>query len=215
MVSLAQARRHFRDRVAEEGVEFWADADVVRYLNLAQDYVASVTRGVSEDVESEVGVGQSSFPLPARTLNAHQLSGYDVERGEAMGSLSVADANLIAPYWRRMRGHYPKWFILDIGGRVGYVSPIPVRNTEVSLQVSVLPDPVGVDGDPLFNGQDVMDKYLNVLINTATLYAYLKERFDQEAERMYGFVTRELQDLGVNPNNIPPFVEVARGSDGG
>lgn len=215
MVNLAQARRHFRDRVAEEGVEFWGEADVLRYLNLAQDFIASVTRGVSEEVTEQVGVGQSSFPLPARTLNAHQLSGYDADRGEAMGTISVADANLISPSWRRMRGHYPKWFILDIDNREAHVSPIPTRPVNVSLRVSVLPDPVSVDSDPLFNGQDVMDKYLNALINTAAVYAYLKERFDQEAERMYGFVVRELQDLGANPNSIPPFAEVARGDNSG
>lgn len=215
MVNLAQARRHFRDRVAEEGMEFWAEADVLRYLNLAQDFIAAITRGVSEEILTEVGEGQSSFPLPPRTLNAHQLSGFDADRGEAMGTISVADANLIAPSWRRMRGHFPKWFILDIDAREAHVSPIPASPVTVSLRVSVLPDEVVVDSDELFNGQAVMDKYLNTLINTATVYAYLKERFDQEAERIYGFVVRELQDLGANPNSIPPFAEVARGSNSG
>lgn len=217
MIRYGDVRSALRDRLAEEGQEFWTDSSLLRYVNLAQTFIASVTRGVDAEVVAPVGGGTSSFSLPARTLSAHLLSGYDLESLEAMGTISVADANLISPSWRRMVGVRPKWFILDLPNREAHVSPIPWRERDVSLRVSVLPEPVAASGDELYNSQDVMDKYFNVTVNMAAVYAFLRERFDGDAERFYSLVYRELQDLGINPASIPEFreVETVSGSDGG
>lgn len=210
-MNLSKIRNLIRDRVAEEGSEFWSDDNIKDYVNLAQNFIAKITRGVSEEVTEVIGGGTSKFPLPPETINSHQLSGYNADTGDSMGTLSAADANMISPAWRKLRGHRPKWFVLDLRNREAHVSPIPYDTYEVTLLVSVLPDDVALDNDEVFNGQEQLEIYLNPLVNLAVMYAYLKERFDQEAERMYGFVTRELQDLGVNPNSIPPFAEVSAG----
>lgn len=208
MVTLAQARRHLRDRIAEEGVEFWSSQDEVMYINLAQNFIAAVTRGVTAEVEGQVGRDNTFLPLPPRVINAHQLSGYIDDSGDVMGTVSAADANLISPSWRNFVGKRPKWFILDVDAKRAYVSPIPHRDVTVNLRVSVLPAEVTDDSDELFNGVDAMDKYFNATINMAAMYAFHKERYDGEAERAYGWVINELQQLGVNPNAVPPFQQV-------
>lgn len=67
MVNLAQARRHFRDRVAEEGVEFWGEADVLRYLNLTQDFIASTTSAEIMEEEKSSLYERSWESCPAGT----------------------------------------------------------------------------------------------------------------------------------------------------
>lgn len=213
-MNLSTIRALIRDRVAEEGSEFWSDENLKDYVNLAQRFLAKITRGVPEEVSHVVGRGTSKFSVAPDTINAHQLSGYNADTGDSMGTLSVSDANLISPAWRKLRGHRPKWFILDVQNKEAHVSPIPFDTYEVTITVAVLPQDVDVDSDEVFNGEDSMRIYLNALVNTAIIYAYLKERYDDDAERMYAQVVRELGDLGVNPNAIPPFVEVSAG-DGG
>lgn len=208
MTTLTKFRSLLRDRLAEEGNEFWADKALDSYANLAQNFIASVTRGVSELITEEVGGTVSTFSLPARTLNAHQLSGFDTESGEALGSVPLHAANILSPSWRTLRGVRPKWVILDFDAKEGHVSPVPYRKRDIDLRVAVLPDPVEHSNDKLFNGLSVMDKYLNVTINMAAFYGLLRERFDNDAERFYGIAFKELIDLGVNPNDIPPFEEV-------
>jgi hypothetical protein len=75
----------------------------------------------------------------------------------------------------------------------------------VVVNVSVLPDDLVGDGNPLFGGVQVMEKYQGALLNIAISLLLLKERYDGDAERFYQFAVQELQTVGVDPASIPPL----------
>jgi len=89
------------------------------------------------------------------------------------------------------------------------VTPIPTAGTTVYVTVSILPADMSADSDELFDGVDAMEQYQGAIVNFAASLALLKERYDGDAERFYKFAVQEMQQVGVNPQEIPPFREVA------
>lgn len=214
MWTLAELRTRLSDRLGEESTVFWDQTARDSYINDAQRFVASVTRGVPETVTGAVSPSTPYLTLPEKILNAHAADGY-VEDGDALTTIAVETANLYAPNWRTFTGTKPEWFILDLQHRRGYVSPIPRSSATVYLTVSVFPDELTLTTDELFNGSPVMEKYQNATLQMAAMYALLKERYEGDAERYYQFAIQELQTMGVNPNVIPSFQEVKRAQSEG
>jgi hypothetical protein len=103
---------------------------------------------------------------------------------------------------------YPMWVVPHFTAKEAYVSPRPRNSMNVTLVVSVLPTSVAAGSDRLFNNQDMMAKYLNAFLNLSASYALLKERYDQDAERFYNLAMQELMQLGVVPEDVPPFKQV-------
>jgi len=189
---------------------FWSDSDRTQYISDAQRLIASVTRGVEEAVSGTVSTTTPYLTLPTRVVNAHPSNGF-VDGGGTLNVVPVQVANSVAPNWRTMQGREPKWFVVDLEARRAYVSPIPRNSTDVTLSVAVIPVDFATDGSDdaseVLGGSPIMEKYQGALIQLAAVYALLKERYDQEAEKYYQFFMQELQTLGVNPMDIPTFGE--------
>jgi hypothetical protein len=214
MWTLAELRTRLSDRLGEESVVFWDQTARDSYINDAQRFVASVTRGVPETVTGAVSTASTYLTLPDEILNAHAADGY-VEGGDALTTVGIETANLRSPNWRTFTGKKPEWLVLDLQGKRAYVTPIPRVTTTVYLTVSVFPDELTLTTDELFNGAAVMEKYQNATLQLAAMYALLKERYEGDAERYYQFAIQELQTMGINPNVIPPFQEVQRAQSDG
>ena len=210
MWTLAQTKARLSDRLGETSEVFWSEADRTYYINDAQRMLASVTRGVEEAVTGTVSSTTPYLTLPTRVVNAHPTNGF-IDDGDSLNVVPIQIANSVAPNWRTLRGLEPKWFIVDLEARRAYVSPIP-SSTGVTLSVAVLPDDFATDGSDdaqvLFGGSSIMEKYQGALVQLAAVYALLKERYDQEAEKYYQFFMQELQAMGVNPTDIPTLGEV-------
>ena len=104
------------------------------------------------------------------------------------------------------------WFVVDLEDRKAYVTPLPSTSTSVRLSVSVLPTEFATDGtddaEYLFENSPSMTRYQGATLQLAAVYALLKERYDQEAERYFQFFMQEMTAMGIDPTAIPPFEEV-------
>ncbi len=208
MWNFGQLKDRLADRLAEVSTVFWGEEDRKSYLNEAQRFIASITRGIPHTASDVVSPSIPYLILPERVLNAHIISGDD-GLGNAMATIPINIANIVFPSWRTYVG-IPSWFILDIANQKAYVHPIPRSARTMNITVSVFPDDMVDDVDYPFNNTSLMEKYQNVLLQIAATYALLKERYDGDAERYYQFAVGELNSLGVNPHDIPPFRQVAR-----
>ena len=207
MWTLTNALTRLRDRLAEESSVFWDADDLTAYVNDAQRFIASVTRGVEAEVTHEVSRTDPVIPLPARVTNAHPSAAY-VVGGRVLNVVPIATANMIDVNWRARVAATPLWVVPHFTNREAYVSPRPSQPMDITLTVAVLPNDVAAGSDALFNGQEMMAKYLNSFLNLSASYALLKERYDQDAERFYNLAVQELAQLGVVPEEIPPFKQV-------
>ena len=211
MWTLTQTRARLSDRLGETSNVFWSEADRTDYINDAQRMIAGITRGVEATVTGTVDTTTPYLTLPTRAVSAHPTNGFIVD-GDSLNVVPIQIANSIAPNWRTLRGRYPRWFVIDLEAGRAYASPIPHSGEAVSLSVSVLPADFLTDGSDdasvLFSGSPLMEKYQGALLQLAAVYALLKERYDQEAEKYFQFFMQELQALGLNPNDIPTLGEV-------
>lgn len=204
MWTLAEARARLSDRLSEDSTVFWSGEARNDYLNDAQRFIASLTRGIVFDVTGVVGVNNPFLPLPANVFNASPAQGYTAT-GRVLTTVPIHQANLWDLHWRRHRSKTPMWVVTDFARRRAYVSPVPVPNMEIQVAVAVHADTLVNDTQLVFNGSGPMEKYQTVLLNIAAAYALLKERYDQDAERYYQFAMQELSALGVSPEEIPTF----------
>ena len=203
MWTLSEVRQKLTQRLAEEANVFWTAAERDSAINEAQRFIAAITNGVSTVVS---GVIDKNFPYltaPGKLLNMYEIAGWVAgPKLEALRAIPVASANLIDPGWVNRRGR-PRWLLVNPAEKRLYFSPSPHDPIEVSARVSVLPDDMEDDSDPLFNGEQVMQKYQGALLNVAAALLLLKERYDGDAERFYAFAVNELTSLGVEPARIP------------
>lgn len=207
MWTLDDADTRLRDRLAEESTVFWSLSQRREYLSDAQDFIAAVTRGVEHEVVATVSSSNPVIPLPTRVVNAHPAAAF-TGQGRALNVVPIATANLVDVEWRSRKGRTPQWVIPHFSKKEAYVTPIPTQPVQVGLVVSVLPDRLEEGSDVMFNGSEVMSKYLNSTLNLAASYALLKERYDGDAERFYQLAITELTQLGIVPEDIPPFKQV-------
>lgn len=203
MWSLSEARDKLADRLGEDSTVFWSADDRDSYINEAQRWIAAITRGVTSQVSGTVSTSSPTVTLPAKTISGSASMGY-VDGGRTLAIIDVEQANLVSPNWRTQRGS-PLWVILDTVAGEARITPLPTSSKTVYLTVAILPSDVSTGSDELFNGVDVMEKYQGALINIAASIALLKERYDGDAERFYQFAVQELQQMGINPQQIPPF----------
>jgi len=205
--TLSEVRSKLSDRLGEDSIVFWEDADRDSYINEAQRLVSSITRGITSTAFGTVNTSTPSITLPNKMINGTATMGY-VDGGRSLSIISVEQANLVSPNWRTQRGS-PLWIILDTMTATARVTPIPTAGTTVYVTVSILPADMSADSDELFDGVDAMEQYQGAIVNFAASLALLKERYDGDAERFYKFAVQEMQQVGVNPQEIPPFREVA------
>lgn len=206
MWTLSEIRSKLSDRLGESSTTFWSDDERTDFINEGQRFVASLTRGIPSTVSGAVETSSPTLTLPGRTISGSATMGA-IDGGRVLPVITVEQANMVSPNWRALVGR-PIWFILDLVNAEARVSPVPSTSTNVSLTVSILPTNLSGDSDELFDGVDAMEQYQGVVLNIAASLALLKERYDGDAERFYQFAVQELQQLGVNPQDIPPFRQV-------
>jgi len=207
MWNLNHARQRVNDRLAEDSTVFWSSEIRDEYINDAQRFIAAATMGVEEQVNGVVAEGTPFLTLPDRVLNAHPAQAY-CHDGRMLSVVPMATATSVDPNWRSRIAAYPLWAIPHFSDKIVYFSPRPRDPVNVTISVSVLPDPVEAGSDLLFNGEEIMERYLNVFVNLAVSFALLKERYDGDSERYYQLAVAELGALGVNIEDIPSFKRV-------
>ena len=206
MWTLSEIRDKLSERLGETSTTFWTAIERTGYINEGQRFVASLTRGVPSTVSQVVNTSTPTIALPGKTFNAAATMG-EIDGGRVLPVVTIERANLVSPNWRSLSGR-PFWIVLDIPTATARVTPVPSTDTNVSLTVSIYPSDLSSDSDELFNGTDAMEKYQGVVLNMAASLALLKERYDGDAERFYQFAIQELQQLGISPQEIPPFRQV-------
>jgi hypothetical protein len=205
MWTLGVARDRLSDRLSEESSVFWSPDDRDNYINDAQTFIASITRGCPQEIgPTSVSSATPYISLPFRAFSAHAAQGW-TEDGDVLTVVPIYMANQVERGWRQHVASRPLWLITDFSERRAYVSPIPSPAKNVYVKVAVYPDVLETDSTPLFNGIGSMEKYQSPLLNLAASYALLKERYDQDAERFYGVFAQEMQSLGFAPEEIQSF----------
>lgn len=207
MWTLGEARTHLSNRLAEASPTFWSSAERDTAINDAQRFIAAVTRGVPSEVTGTVSTTTPYLAAPGKLLGEYVTAGR-VVGGSALSTVPLEAADRLYPGWPTHVGT-PRWVIAAPQEARVYFAPVTVAGNAVSAWVSILPADLSADGDSLFGGEQVMEKYQSPLLNIAAAYMLLKERYDGDAERFYQFGVQEIQSLGVDPARIPPLREAA------
>lgn len=205
MWTLLEARTRLSNRLAETGNTFWTANERRDALNDAQRFLAAVTKGCPETLLGDVDVTQPYLEVQGKLVGDYATGGWVA--GEGLRSLrAVTDvvADTIDPLWGQRKGT-PRWLVISPHENRVYVTPAPKTPTPASLTVAVIPPDLVEDGEEVFGGEPVMEKYQGPLINIAAALLLLKERYDGDAERFWGFAIQELQALGVDPATLPPL----------
>jgi hypothetical protein len=210
MWTFEHAVTRLTDRVAENSTAFWSSQERKNALNDAQRFIAAVTKGVPSTVTGTVDPNARSIPVPGKLVSEYPSGGTAGSGSDAV-SLTVVPigiANIIDPAWRSRIGT-PRWVIVSPHEGLLHVTPVRATQTPVSVTVAVIPQDLVGEEDKLFGGESVMEKYQGALINIAAALLMLKERYDGDAERYWGFAVQEMQALGVNPAEIPSLRQAA------
>lgn len=202
MWTLGQTRDRLRERLAEESTVFWGSDERDHAINEAQRFVAAVTRGVPLSI-----TGPVDSLAPYLSLTGVKILGEYPAAGRILGGAALRYANqqiadTVFPNWTTAIGS-PRWVIPAPHEDRVYLAPAPINPMAVTVQVSVLPADLSGDGDPLFGGVSVMEKFQGATLNIAASLLLLKERYDGDAERFYQFAVQEMQALGLDPASIP------------
>jgi hypothetical protein len=204
MWTLSDLKTRLGERLAETGTTFWGDTERTSVLNEAQRLIAAITKGVPQTVTGTVNTTTPHVALPAQALDIHS-DGSFITGGNALRAVPKELLDRIDPRWRRRTGEEAIWIAVDTAAQRVYVVPQPTTSKTLNVVVAVLPDDMALDSDKPFDGHGPMEKYQGAIVQYATVLSLLKERYDQDAERFYGFFQREMQNLGVNPADIPPM----------
>lgn len=204
MWNLSQIRARLGDRLAETSEEFWDTTSREYAINEAQRFVAAVTKGVPQTISGSVDSSTPYLTVTGKLLGDYEAAGR-VTGGRALGYVPIEAADRGFPTWPTFTGT-PRWVIPAPHEDRVYLVPKPDVSTSVTVNISVLPEDLSADGDELFGGEEVMEKYQGVVLNIAASLCLLRERYDGDAERFYQFAIQELQNLGVNPEEIPTTV---------
>ena len=204
MWNLSQMRTRLGQRLAETSTVFWGESEREGYINEAQRFVASITKGVPQEVSGTVDSDTPYLPVSGKPLGEYPSAG--VVDGRRVTFVPIEVANAMDPHWGETVGS-PRWLIFDPQFSRVYVSPKPYTAMTAEVAVSILPADLVNDSDELFGGAVAMEKYQGVVLNIAAALALLKERYDGDAERFYAFAVNELQSLGFRPAEIPPLRE--------
>ena len=203
MWTLGQTRDRVRERLAEESTVFWSTGERDNAINEAQRFIAALTRGVPLTLSGPVATAQNYLTVAGKLLGDYPAAG-NILGGASLRYANPQIADTVFPSWRTAIGS-PRWVIPAPHESRVYLAPTPVNPMAVVVNVSVLPDDLVGDGNPLFGGVQVMEKYQGALLNIAISLLLLKERYDGDAERFYQFAVQELQTVGVDPASIPPL----------
>lgn len=201
MWTLAEARDRVTARVGEASPTFWSVEDRNHAINDAVRFIAAVTHGVPLTVTGSVDTNTPYLEITGNMVGTYGSAG-EIVGGAALTVVPIDEADRKFPGWRTFTGR-PRWIMLDTRTQRAYVSPVPQTPTTVRITVAVVPSELEDDSAELFFGNPSMEKYLGALVNYAVAILLLKERFDGEAERFYGFAVNELRDVGINPSRIP------------
>lgn len=209
MWTLDGVRTKLADRLAESSTAFWGADERDYYINQGQRFVAALTRGV--ETEAEVSHdGTVSYVTIPDALGPGKAGAF--ASGRALLPVQQPALDAIDPRWRTRSGS-PRHYLLDLAARRIYLIPNPTAATTITLSLAVMPAELTSDAQGLFDGQENMARYADVVVNYAAALALLKERYDGDAERFYQFAAAQLRDFGVA--DVPAWEEVRRGVDGG
>ena len=213
MWTLADTLDRLGDRLSELDVNYWSISQRKYYINESQRWLSALTRGVQIRIRQDVHhlaafkiAIPDNFKVIGEAVNTGSItSGVGRERG--LNFVSIRELSEEWPNWRQARG-IPKWLAIDYVDNTIQVIPLPESTNQVEVNIAVIPPDLVADNDRLFRNIGYMEQYQGVVLNYAFVLALLKQRYDDDSARVYGFVTNELHSLGVNPLDIPSFERV-------
>lgn len=206
MWTLSDTRTRLTERLAESSTNFWSSDERDSVINEAQRRIAVITGGVVRSVTATVNGPPGEVTLPDSTIGPHSVAVNTSATGVMLPFVKRADIDPVWPDWRNAStSGDPKWAVLDVGRKRVFIIPTPLEDTEVGVNVAVMPATLESASDPLFDGVPEMQKYQGALLNLAACLALLKERYDGDAERFYAFYQQEMRDVGVDAGDLPDF----------
>jgi hypothetical protein len=210
MWTLSETRTHLGNRLAEESTVFWSDDERDAAINHAQRLIATATHGVPATVTGPVSTGTNYLTTTGKVLGVYEHAGRVVGGPALSYAASMASANAIYPGWADAVGE-PRWVMPAINESRVYLAPVPAVPVNVTVYVSVIPADVVGDSDPLFANATTMERYQGAVINLAAALLFLKERYEQDAERFWQLGLQEMQIAGTDSRRLPPMREAENG----